>query len=91
MNVSTIEQTLATLASVDSVGGVELTLDLSLYPPAVIDQAVSAFQRNPIASITSLTSDSIRITAIDPRAARLAVGLALSVLLQFATDTSTDL
>ena len=90
MNVSTIEQTLAKLASVDSAGGVELALDRSIYPPDVIERAVSALQPNPIASFTSLTADSIRITATDPHAARVAVGLALTLLLQFAAGSVTE-
>jgi hypothetical protein len=90
MNESTIEQTLAKLASVDSAGGVELALDRSIYLPHVVDRAVTALRQNPVASITSITADSIRITAADPQAARLAVGLALTLLVQFAAASSSE-
>jgi hypothetical protein len=87
MNESTIEQTLATLASVDSSGAVELSLDPSIYSPHVVSQAAIALQDNPVASFTSTTPDSIRITAVDPKAARLAVGLALTLLLHSAVGS----
>lgn len=90
MNVSTIEQILGKLASVDSVGGVELALDPSIYPPDVVERAISALQPNPVVSFTSITSDSIRIAATDPQAARVAIGLALTLLLQFAAGSLTE-
>jgi hypothetical protein len=90
MNESTIEQTLAKLASVDSAGGVELALDSSIYPRHVVEQAAVVLQRESVASSVSISANSIRITAADRHAARLAVGLALNLLLQVAASNQGE-
>jgi hypothetical protein len=87
MTLQTIEPILRTLAAVDSQGSVELPWDRGIYSERVVQSTIAALQANPVASLAT-TQQSLMITARDPSAARLAIGLTLGLLLQFAAAES---
>ena len=83
MKAQTTEQILRKLAAVDSDRSIELPWDRGIYSERVVQLTIDALQVNAVASLVT-TQQSFRITARDPKAARLAIGLTLSLLLQFA-------
>lgn len=90
MNISTIEQTLKTLASVDEAAGIELDLDASIYGFDAVRCALDTPDNHCTVSVSPGTPTLIRLTPKDPRARRLSVGLALTKMLQIAIAAKND-
>ena len=82
--MSTIEQTLTALASIDEVGFVELTLDASIYSLAAVTMAAATVSEYCTLTEVDPQARRIRLTAVDPKTARQAIGNSLAVLAKLA-------
>lgn len=82
--MSTIEQTLTALASIDEAGFVELTFDASIYSVAAVTAAATAVSDYCTLSVIDPQARRIRLTAVDPKTARQAIGNGLAVLAKLA-------
>ncbi len=85
--MSIIEQTLTALARIDEVGFVELTLDSSIYPHAVILAAAADASKHCLILPIDDSAGCIRVTALDPGSARQAIGVGVMALTKFAIQS----
>ena len=90
MKMSTIEQTLTALASIDEVGAIELTFDGSIYSLAAVTAAAADSSQSCAISVIDSPIRRIRITAVDPKGARQSIGGALAALAKFAGQTASE-
>jgi hypothetical protein len=87
----TIEQTLRTLAAVDSAPEIALQLDTSIYLVTAVRGLIEEPQKAYSIALQPGTTSVILIRPTDPLGARLSVGLALSDLLRVAASNHETL
>jgi hypothetical protein len=88
--MSIIEQTLKTLASIDDAVSIELELDASIYGTDATRCAVNTPDSHSTVTIIPKRQNVIHISAKDPHARRLSLGLTLTKVLQTTIAPNSD-